>query len=104
MDYEDLSGQEEAVTQSPRPSGRIKLSDRKQLVQKKRTRVKFPKLCREECPNYEGLNIFFNGVTVIECHNCQQTIVKGSCSIVLNTQECEVEQDVELFFKELNIY
>jgi hypothetical protein len=54
--------------------------------------------------NCGGLNIFFNGVTVIECHNCQQTIVKGSCSIVPNTEECEGEQDMELFFKELNIY
>jgi hypothetical protein len=40
LDYEDLSGQEEVVTQSPRPSGGIKLSRRKQPVQKKRTRVK----------------------------------------------------------------
>ena len=104
MDYEDLNGQEECVQESPRPNGGIKSLRRRELVQKKRTRVKLPKLCRVECFNCGGLNIFFNGVSVIECHNCQQTIVKGSCSIVPNTEECEGEQDVELFFKELNIY
>jgi len=54
--------------------------------------------------NCEGLNIFFNGVTVIECHNCQYTMRKEDRSITPDTQECEAKQDVELFFKDLNIY
>ena len=83
------------MAQLPRLNSGFKFQRQRQLIQKKRARVKLPKLCREECPNCEGLNIFFNEVTTIECHNCQHAIGKGHHGIALNTQECEVEQDVE---------
>lgn len=104
MNYEDRRGGEECVSQLPRPGGGIKIQRRRQLVQKKRTRVKLPKLCREECPECEGLNIFFDGRTIVECHNCQYVIAKGGDSVALEEDGCEGEQDVELFFKKLNIY
>jgi len=72
-------------------------------MQKNHTRVKSPKLSRSQSPNCEGLNIFLNEVTVIEYHSCQYTIVKEGDSIIIpNTQDCKVEHDVKVFFKDLN--
>ena len=48
--------------QSPRPSGR-KPIQRTQNVEKKRTRVKLPKLCKKACPECGDLNIFLMELT-----------------------------------------
>jgi hypothetical protein len=53
---EEIHSQQEVQEQSPRPGG-IKVLKKKQLIMKKRTRVKLPKLCKEACPECGDLNI-----------------------------------------------
>lgn len=103
LNDEEPHGGEQLVPKSPRPGG-IREVHRSKIVQKKRTRVKLPKLSKEECSECGGLNIFFDGVTNIECHNCQQAIVKRGYSVALDKEVCEVDQDVELYFKTLEIF
>ena len=103
LNEEESGGGEESILQSSRPSG-IKVLRRREIVKKKRTRVKLPKLWKEECSECSALNIFFDGVTNTECHNCQHVIRKGGDNIAQDKGGCEVDQDVELFFKDLEIY
>ena len=60
----------------------MKLIQRTQKVEKKRTQVKLPKLCKEACPECEDLNIFFNEINKVECRNCKHVIVRDRGSIV----------------------
>ena len=59
LNYEVLAGREEDVAQSPRPNGGFKLQHQRKLMQKKCTKVKLWKLCREECANCDELNMHF---------------------------------------------
>lgn len=43
--------------------GAITESRRTKFVKKKWTEVKMPRLCKEECSECGGINIFFSGVT-----------------------------------------
>ena len=89
--------------QSPRPGGRKPIWQT-QNVEKKRTQVKLPKLCKKACSECGYLNIFFNGINKIECRNCKYVIVKDGGDIVQDKDDYEEDQDIELFFKELDIY
>ena len=66
LNDEDLFGGENLLVRSPR-SGGMKLVRQTQKVEKKRTRVKLPKLCKEACPECGDFNIFFNGINKVEC-------------------------------------
>ena len=57
------------------------------------------KLCKKICPSYGNLSIFSNGVTNIECKNCQYLTLRRGNSIISNTRWGEIDQDVEFFFK-----
>jgi ribosomal protein S27E len=104
MNHEEQGVQEEALVHLPRPSG-SKVPKRRQLfVQKKRTRMRLPKLCKEACPSCGDLSIFFKGITNTECKNCQYIIVREGGSVALDKEGSEIDQDVELFFKDLDIY
>ena len=72
-------------------------------LQLKHTQVKLPKLCNEACPECGDLNIFFNGINKVECRNCEHVIVRDRGSIVPEKEEYDEDQDIELFFKELDI-
>jgi hypothetical protein len=76
---------------------------KKQLVMKKHTREKLPKLYKEAYPDCGDLNIFFNGILKIECKNCQFMIARGGTTVALDKEGCEIPQDLEIFFKELDI-
>jgi hypothetical protein len=71
---------------------------------KKHTQVKLPKLYKEACPDCGDLNIFFDGVMKIECKNCQFMIARECIIVALYKERCEIPQDLEIFFKELDIY
>jgi hypothetical protein len=71
---------------------------------KKHTQVKFPKLYKEACPDCEDLNIFFDGFIKIECKNCYFMIARGSTSVALNKEGCEIPQYLKIFYRELIIY
>jgi hypothetical protein len=104
LNHEELGVQEEPIVHSPRPSG-SKVPKRRQLfVQKKRTRVRLPKLCKEACPSCRDLNIFFKGIINTKCKNCQHMIVREGGSVVPDKVGCEIDQDLESFFKDLDIY
>ena len=103
LNDEGLFDGENLPVQSPRPGG-IKLVRRTQKVEKKRTRVKLPKLCKEACPECGDLNIFFNGINKVECRNCEHVIVRDGGSIVPEKEDYDEDQDIELFFKELDIF
>jgi hypothetical protein len=104
LNHEEQGVQEEPIVHSPRPNG-SKIPKRRQLfVQKTCTQVRLPKLCKEACPCCGDLNIFFNGITNTECKNCQHMIVREGGSVALDKKGCEIDQDVELFFKDLDIY
>ena len=72
-------------------------------LQLKHTRVKLPKLYKEACLECGDLNIFFNGINKVECQNCEHVIVRDGDSIVPVREEYDEDQDIELFFKELDI-
>ena len=99
---EGLFGGENLLVQSLRPGG-MKLVRRIQKVEKKHTRVKLPKLCKEACPECGDLNIFFNRINKVECQNCEHVIVRDGGSIVPEKEDYDEDQDIELFFKELDI-
>jgi hypothetical protein len=104
LNHEEQGVQEEPIVHSPRPSG-SKVPKRRQLfVQKKRMRVRLPKLCKEACPSCGDLNIFFKGIINTECKNCQHMIVREGGSVVPDKVGCEIDQDLESFFKDLDIY
>jgi hypothetical protein len=63
MKKRKFCGQREAQEQSPRPGGI-------EVLKKKHTQVKLPKLYKEACPDCGDLNIFFDGVMKIEYKNC----------------------------------
>ena len=102
LNNEGLFGGENLLVRSPRLGG-MKLVPRTQKVEKKCTQVKLPKLCKEACLECEDLNIFFNGINKVECRNCEHVIVRDGGSIVLEKEEYDENQDIELFFKELDI-
>ena len=103
LNDEGLFGGENLPMRSLRPGG-MKLVRRTQKVEKKHTRVKLPKLCKEACPECGDLNIFFNGINKIECRNCEHVIVRDGGSIVPEKEDSDEDQDIELFFKELDIF
>jgi hypothetical protein len=104
LNHEEQGVEEEPLMHSPRPSGSKVPKKRQLFVQKKRTRVRLPKLCKEACPSCGDLNIFFKRITNTECKNCQYMIVREGGSVALNKEGNEIDQDVELFFKDLDIY
>ena len=61
------------------------------------------KLCKKACLKCGDLNIFFNGINKIECRNCEHVIVKDGGNVVQKKDNYEEDQDIELFFKELDI-
>jgi hypothetical protein len=65
--------------------------------------VRLPKLCKEACPSCD-LNIFFKGIINIECKNYQHIIVREGSSMALDKEGYKIDQDVELFFKDLDMY
>jgi ribosomal protein S27E len=71
---------------------------------KKRTRVKLPKFYKEVCPECGDLNIFFDGIMKIECKNCHFMLARGGTSVALDKEGCGIPQDLEIFFRELDIY
>lgn len=99
---EVLDDEEESTPGSRRPTGTQELR-RTQRVQKKRTRVKLPKLLKEACPECADLNIFFDDVTTTECRNCQCLIVRGVVTTAKENDGPIVDQDLEQFFEELGI-
>ena len=102
LNDEGLFGGENLLVRSPRPGG-MKLVWRIQKVEKKRTQVKLPKLYKEACPECGDLNIFFNRINKVECQNCEHVIVRDGSSIVPEKEDYDEDQDIELFFKELDI-
>jgi hypothetical protein len=66
--------------------------------------VKLPKLYKKTCPDLGNLNIFFDGIMKIECKNCHFMIAKRGTSIALDNKGCKTPQDLEIFFRKLNIY
>ena len=103
LNNEGLFGGENLPMRSPRPGG-MKLVRRTQKVEKKCSQVKLPKLCKEACPTCGDLNIFFNGINKVECRNCEHMIVRDGGSIVPEKEDYDEDQDIELFFKELDIF
>ena len=71
---------------------------------KKHTRAKLPKLYKEACSNCGDLNIFIDGIVKIECENCHFMKARRGTSIALDKEGCEILQDLEIFFRKLNIY
>jgi hypothetical protein len=71
---------------------------------KKCTLVKLSKLYKEACPDCGDLKNFFDGVMRIDCKNCHLMIARGGTSIALEKEGCEIPQDLEIFFRKLNIY
>jgi hypothetical protein len=47
---------------------------------------------------------FFDGIMKIECRNCHFMLARRGISVVLDKEGCEIPQDLEIFFKELDIY
>ena len=74
-----------------------------QNVKKKCSQVKLPKLCKKSCLKCDDLNKFFDGVNKIECRNCEHVIVNDGGSIVQEKDDYKKDQDINLFFKELDI-
>ena len=74
------------------------------LCRTKTDMSKIATLRKDKCFECGGFNIFFNGVTIIECHNCQEAIVKRSYSVALDKEGCEVDQDVKLLLKDLEMF
>lgn len=62
--------------------------------------MKLPKLCKETCWKYSNLNIFFTEITEIKYKNCKYKIIKEDSSVALYKEGCNIDQDVELFFKD----
>ena len=65
--------------------------------------MKLPKLCKKARPQCGDLNIIFNVVNKIESKNCEHMIIKYRGNSKQEKDDYEEDQDIWLFFKELDI-